>query len=374
MANIIDKVKSIFVPSKKFDTEFARRFADKCRHSKEFLDFLTASTNGDISKLQSLAIIEDSLKTGPCKHDRDLPFDEKKWTDLVKNFFAKCMPQKAEEAKQILDKTHPYFIDENGNSHVQFIQVPKGDRRSSSVGQNGSNMYLNFDIYIHGSLDDLRTTAHETSHALSSHHQHLIQLIRSGVSKKEIEDYTRFKADAQSVGEIESHIVEALFNQYLLSNNIYTQEDMQNYEQGARNSLQHDINVVRQESDIIRDLNGDMSEKSLNKLYTNYMRTGKKQLASRIEKIVSESNSSHMFRYVVGRVVADRWIDKFNNSTKTEKEQMLTAFQNYLDHTHEMTVDKACQTLLGANFVSLAQDYAKSQQNQIQTENIASKN
>ena len=374
MANIIDKVKSIFVPSKKFDIEFARKFANKCRHSNEFLEFLSASTNEDVNKLQSLAIIEDSLKTGPCKHDRDLPFDEKKWTDLVKNFFAKCMPQKADEAKQILDKTHPYFIDENEKCHIQYIQMPKDDKHTSCVEQRNQNGYLNFDVYIHGSLDDLRTMVHETAHALSSHHQHLIQLIRAGASKKEIDDYTRFKADAQSVCEIESHIVEALFNQYLLSNNIYTQEDMQNYEQGERNSLQHEINVVRQESDIIRDLNGDMSEKSLNKLYTNYIRTGKKQLASRIEKIVSESNSSYMFRYVVGRVVADRWIDKFNNSTKTEKEQMLTEFQNYLDHTHEMTVDKSCQTLLGANFVSLAQDYAKSQQNAAKSENTASKN
>lgn len=48
-----------------------------------------------------------------------------------------------------------------------------------------------------------------------------------------------------------------------------------------------------------------------------------------------------------------------------EKEAMLTQFQAYLSHTHEMGVDEACQALLGERFSTLVQEYVQS----MQTEN-----
>lgn len=365
--SIINKIKQVFSKSNKFDIEFARRLADKCRHSKEFVDFLNEKIDKEPSKLQLIAQIEDSIKLGPTKHDRDLPYDEQKWIGLIKDFFSKCMPQKSQEASQILDKTHPYFTDAQGANHVKFIQVQKGDTRTSGVGHCGENINLDFNVYIHGSIDDLRTIAHETSHALSSHHQHLIQLVRSNAPKREIGAYTAFKSDHQSIGEIESHITEELFNRYLLSKGIYDQDDMQNYEMQEKISLQRNINLIREETDVINDLNANITETSLNQLYNKYIKTNRNRLADRIEKMSSGNNSSHMFRYVVGRVVADRWIHKFDSLDKSGRENMLTHFQNYLDHTHEMTVDGACQSLLGCNFSTIAQDYIKA--NQLQSAN-----
>ena len=51
-----------------------------------------------------------------------------------------------------------------------------------------------------------------------------------------------------------------------------------------------------------------------------------------------------MFRYVVGWIVADRWINNFDKCENAqEQKEMLDNFQNYLDNAHACKLDDACE-------------------------------
>lgn len=114
------------------------------------------------------------------------------------------MPQKIDEVSQILNNTHPYFIDENGKSHINYIHTSEDDARTSSVGSPNNQSYLELNVYLHNSIGDLRATAHEISHALSSHHQHRIELSRLGNASPESHKHTHRIFEQDCIGEIET--------------------------------------------------------------------------------------------------------------------------------------------------------------------------
>lgn len=79
-----------------------------------------------------------------------------------------------------------------------------------------------------------------------------------------------------------------------------------------------------------------------------------------------------MFRYVVGRIVADRWINNFDKcENPQDKREMLNNFQDFLDNTHNSSLDKACENLLGQDFNCTVEDYVSSKINQRKDKEIA---
>ena len=196
------------MPKLKITKQYAKEFDDKCAKadSHGFLRFLTKRDANNRSLLDLIALVEDTIKIKPTKHDRYVELNEQKIANCVNEFFSLYMPQKAEEVRQIFNRTHPYFIDQDGITHINFIHTQQGDPHSSNVGHSGRCSFLEFNVYIHNSLDDLRTTAHELTHALSSHHQHVIETLRSNVPMREIDNYAHINFEKDCVGEIESYI------------------------------------------------------------------------------------------------------------------------------------------------------------------------
>ena len=347
--------------------KYAQEFENKCARSDshDFLRFLTEPNENNLSLLGLLAQVEDVVKFNPIAQEADAQLNEQIISNYMNEFFSLYMPQKADQVKQILNKTHPCFIDSEGGPHVNFIFVKRGDPRSSSVGHSSKQSFLEFNVYIHNSLDDLRATAHELSHALSSHHQHLIKMLRLNASTDEIEKLTRKSFAKDCVGEIESHITERLFNKFLIKKGLYTKADLENYENLQQASLLSEINLIREESDIIKNLSCPVSYKSLKMLVKYLKKNDKKRLLERVEKMHDDSKfSGYMFRYVVGRIVADQWIKKFDAQDKQSQKEMLDSFQQYLDATHKLDLNDACKNLLNKNFACVVENYIKDKTNE----------
>lgn len=360
----------------KITKQYAKEFDEKCAKSKshEFLRFITEPDSNDISLLDLLAQVENTIKFKPSRLDRDFQLTEQSISNCMNEFFSLYLPKKSEQVKQILDKKHLYFTDQDGMVHVNFIPVKQGDFHSSNVGHSGRNSFLEFNVYIHNSLDDLRTTAHELSHAVSSHHQHLIEMYRSNASMQEIDKYTQKCFARDCVGEIESYIIEKLFNNFLLMKGLYSKEDLNNYENQQQASLLNEINLIREERDIIKNLSCPVSFESLDYLVGELQENNCNRLIERIEKMHNDKKcSSYMFRYVVGRVVADQWMKRFEKAHDQQTQiEMLDKFQNYLDNTHEYSLDSACENLLGHNFNCVVENYVMDKVNE--TKNLNAKN
>lgn len=348
--------------------QYAQEFDLKCAkvNAHGFLKFLTETDSNNISLLDLIAQVEDTIVFEPAKDDRDIELNEQNISNCINEFFSIYMPQKAEQVRQILNKTHPYFIDSDGGTHVNFIPVKKGDTHSSSVGHSGTHSFLDFNVYIHNSLDDLRTTAHELGHALSSHHQHLIKMLRSNVSTQEIDKYTQKSFKKDCVGEIESYIIEQLFNRFLIKKGLYTKADLENYQKSQQASLLSEINLVREERYIIKGLSCPVSYESLDNLVNSLQKNNQNRLVERIKKMHDDDKcSSYMFRYIVGRIVADQWIRNFEKATDRQTQvEMLNNFQAYLDKTHKLDLDSACEDLLGQNFACVVEDYITTKTNE----------
>ena len=356
------------MPKLKITKQYAKEFDDKCAKadSHGFLRFFTKRDANHLSLLDLIAVVEDAIKIKPTKHDRYVELNEQKIANCVNEFFSLYMPQKAEEVRQIFNRTHPYFIDQDGITHINFIHTQQGDPHSSNVGHSGRCSFLEFNVYIHNSLDDLRTTAHELTHALSSHHQHVIETLRSNVPMREIDNYAHKNFEKDCVGEIESHITEKLFNKFLFQKGIYTIEDLENYENQQQACLLTEINLIREERDIIKKLSCPVSYESLKNLVAELQRNRHSRLIERIRKMHDDNKcSSYMFRYVVGRIVADQWIKRFDKAQDHQTQlDMLDKFQNYLDRTHEFNLDSACENLLGENFASIVEAYVMDKTNE----------
>ena len=342
---------------------YTEEFDEKCArvNAHNFLKFLTEPNANNISMLDLIFNVGAIVEVKPYHKDINLDIDENTFVTVLNDFFAKFLPQKAEEVKQILNKTHPYFIDREGNTHIKYEKVSKSDGSSSNVGHSGRNTYLEFNVFLHNDLNDLRTTAHEIAHALSSHNQQIIKLIRSNASKEEFDKITitnPFENDC--IGEIEGAIIERLFNYYLVQKDVYTESDIENYERSEQDSLLCEISLIREERDVLKELPCPVTKESLEKLVKTLRIKGNYRLIDRIEKMYDNKGrcSSKMFRYFVARIVGDRWIDKFTKlKNDKQRNEMLDNFQKFLENTHKLDLDSACEYLLGHDFCSIVEDY-----------------
>lgn len=352
----------------RINQKYVQEFDDKCRKWRlhRFLRYATEPNFHGCSLIDLLSRVEDQLNHTRVKQERRIDLTESELTTHMINFFSIYMPKKVEEVKQICNKTHPLFIDANGNSHIFFHNAEKGELRSSAVGHQGENEFLSFDVFLHGDIRDLCVTAHEISHALSSRQQKIVKDIRAG-------DKINMKVDWVFDGaiEIESLITEKLFNRYLIKSGLYSKKDVSNYENGQINSLITEISLIRQETDVLKKLSWPVTKESLNILVKNLKKEHNTELLDRIEVMHNDRKASpYMFRYVVGRIVSDQWAKRFDCSDKETQEQMLDNFQDYLINAQGMTYEQTCDKLLGNNFRKVTENYIADKVTEKNQENI----
>ncbi|MBO7508447.1 MAG: hypothetical protein J6T39_02245, partial [Clostridia bacterium] len=279
---------------------------------------------------------------------------------LISDFFKEYFPKKSIEAISILEKTNPYFFDKDEKCHIDFFRVLPDNKSTSSVGHHGNDDFLTFTAYLHGTLSDMRIITHEITHGISSHHKKMIDLIDLG-NQKAVRDYQRtmssFKHDC--VGEIESHITERLFNYFLYKKKLLSKDDLINYDNLQRSSLAYEINTIKEECEVLKNLDCPVTFESLKKFVSNMEEQENFRLVDRTKKMMDKNqNASYMFRYVVGRIVAYEWFKEFKSTTTNDERcEMLAKFENFLDNTDSLTLDDACKFLLGKSFEKVANDF-----------------
>lgn len=293
-----------------------------------------------------------SIRPQPCNDNKQLNLTEPQAIEIVKNFYY-SIGLKDEVDKIILDKS-TYKLDISNKNN------------SSYVNQSGNNSFLDVVIGFNGDLIGLRNIAHEFAHAMSNHHLQRISLIKAN---KSIKDYNakmgEFNHDC--VGEIESHIIELLFNDYLCNQGLISIQDIENFNTAKLNSLFNNCKLIYEEKDIVESINHPITELKL-KLYLakcTLKGTARKQL-DRIKfinerlKIDPNAFPKKRFRYVVGEIVSNNFYQNFINSNEDKKQKLLKTFKTYLTKTDSLTVDESVNMLVDKNLSQCFETYATS--------------
>lgn len=352
-----------------FDKDFARELDEKCAQvdAHRFYAFLNNNKVKNYTWIDNLQYLNRNLSwTKDCGKKKKTKLTPKEQEAYVTEFFSKI-------SKDLGDKSRAIFSRQDDKYKITYHQVKEGDNNSSSVGHSDKNKHLDFNLYFHGTLDDMRTLAHETSHAMSAHHIKLIDLIRSNAPDIEIREYLDKRKNFQydCVGEIESHITEHLFNQFMLGKGLISEDDILDYSAREANSLINNLNLILEENEIISQLNCPVDFASVDKLTKHLTKDNNQVLLDRIVKMKERdfSDNTHgkyRFRYVVARLVSDVWIERYNECTnKQERQDMLDNFATYLSKTDNLTINEACQFLLGVELEKCAEEYMDNLQNNL---------
>lgn len=128
----------------------------------------------------------------------------------------------------------------------------------------------------------------------------------------------------------------------------------------------HNINLIREESDILNYLPCPIEFEDLNKLVENLQHRHQNRFVERVQKMHDKKeNSPYQFRYVVGEIVSEQWINQFEQAPNAQaRKDMLDNFQAYLDNTHNFNLNSACENLLGKDFLNVTNDYIKAKKNE----------
>ncbi len=342
-------------------------FNEKCKKIKAhgFIHFLKNTKIENSSLLYIISELGANLHVSPSTPPPKLNITIDEMKALVIEFFYTLSNKLGDEVKAL-------FTDGNPNYNINFINVPAKDHRSSGVGHRDHNTYIDFTLYLHGGIvmDDLITLAHESSHAISSHHLHDLELILNNSSQKEIDEYhsMRFQPEHDSVGEIESHIVEELFLEFLLKKKFVTTEFIDEYHNNKLLSMLNNINTVMEESSIISKLPCPITLNSLNALLNELQKDKNHTLIKRGERMfVDNPKCKHFFRYIIAQIVSDSWYELYLSADKKTKKEMIKTFEKYLNHTHEINIFRASEILLNNKLENTLMDYLQN----LKTNNVS---
>ncbi len=341
----------------KITQEQAKLFDNKCKEidAHGFFQFLKKTKIHDTPFIDIISEIGVNLNINPSTPSPKIKISIDDMESLVIEFFASLSKDLGNKVKFMFSKNNPDY-------HIQYKNVKREDKRSSSVGHHDRNTYLDFTMIIHGdySIDDLISLAHESSHAISSHHLHTLELIKNNALDHEINSYhnKRFDPIFDSAGEIESHIIEELFLIFLSEKNIIDDSFILDYRNNKLISMLNNINTVTEEYDIISRLPCPITCDSLNNLVYELQSNNNKTLLRRGEEmLVDKPLSKHRFRYIIAQIIATSWIEMYDKQDKTTKKKMLKTYEKYLNNTHDLDIFKTCEFLLDENLENTLLDF-----------------
>ncbi len=319
----------------------------------------------DLTLIEAIESLTKTMRYFPTKKDTKIKLSDQEQLDFVKEFYRFYFPKNfSKRIDDVFDRKDPLFTEKNGkkNRYNLIIKhVNDDDKYFSSISHNQDDTSLIFTLFLHGNIDDLRTIAHESIHAMSAHHRKSVEAVRNFASPDEIKELHSLNFDKDCIGEIESHIIEHLFNRFLLHTKIYNQHDMTNYKNCEHNSLVNNLHFIVDENKIAKLFGKDSDEKKAKTVIIKLQKEKKSYILDCIDNIRSMKYTSekafYKYRYVVGRIIADKWIENFDKSNKIERQNMIKDFISFVDHTDTMTPDKASEKLLGYNFYDAIEDF-----------------
>lgn len=284
----------------------------------------------------------------------DVDVDEMK--DLALGFYGKYFPELKQEATDILYYKHPLFIDSDKLVHVAVKFSQSIDAR---VGIPSDGSALELVAIIPQNANGARTLTHELSHALCQRWQNTMQLKRDGKEEEYSQKMGKIVFAQDIATEIESMIVERLFNEFLKEKGIYDESNIKNYEKLQRYATNKRMNYVLKMNDFIVGLDGDFSKSNMKKQYLLFELKGKTPAFTPTFRAYwsDVQKPCYAFRYIAGDIVSSVWFDKYKKQDKLGKQKMLDEYKDYLKHNDEISLHDACQKLVGKSFAQTAKDY-----------------
>lgn len=330
---------------------------ERCKsfEADKFFKYLSKTNETQkISYLQIINEVNSNIKYTYAADARKVARNKKQTEQYVEGFFAEYMPQKLDEVKQIFNGTHPLFINKKGKKQVSFKKAYRGEK-SSGVQHVPGTTNLRFYINLYGDLNDYITTAHEISHALSASMQNLSLNNYDPHAKLTEKSYEK-----DCMCEIESHITEKLFVEYMHNKKIFSDQDVKNYNDDVKEDMYFHSRLLSEELKIISVLPPALTIKSLSGYYENLKKSEDARLMRRFKRMCqgySNYNCYYVYRYFVAKIVADQWYKEYQSSPPQKQQNMLNTFQNYLEKTDQLNIESACQMLMGKNFETIASNY-----------------
>ena len=353
-----------------YDDDFVKKLNEKCRevNAHGFKNYLHDSVYGGKSAIERIREIRkksDNFQT--YNNEKKLNLSQDELLEIVKNFYKQLSPSIGEKVDSILNKENP-----NSDYKLEIVTDPNNEKFGrSNVSHSDRNQYLNVNISLDGSVEGLRVTAHEMSHAISGHQTKKIELLKQNDENKFLDLINSLgKYDRDCIGEIESHIIEYLFMQYLVDNNIISNADFKTFEVIRHNSLLNNLDLIREEYLVLNGLSCPITTNSFEqfhkKINTPFIKTNKYKSLMNRSKFMAERNidnntnnhySQYRFRYVIGEIVSTLWFEKYCKSSKEEQQEMIKSFEKYLSKTDSATLETACSELIGLSIGDSFNDY-----------------
>lgn len=353
-----------------YDDEFIKKLDKECERVQAhgFKDYLHNATYGGVSIIKRIREIrEESESFKKIDKEKELKLSQDKLLQIVKDFYKTLSPTLFQKVDSILDKNNP-----NPDYKVEIIE-DKSDPRfgKSRVGHSNRNTYLDVNIGLDNSVEGLRITAHELAHAMSAHHTKKVELSKQ-------KDENQFKDlisclgsyGVDSIGEIESHIIEYLFMEYLVDRGIISSDDFKNFEAKRHNSLLNNLDLIREEYYILSHLScpitADSFEHFVKKINTPFVKTDRYKSLMNRSKFMAERKkedntldhySQYRFRYVIGEIISSLWFEQYTQANEQQKKKMIETFENFLSKTDSANLETACHELVGLGIGQTFEEY-----------------
>ncbi|MBQ9795987.1 MAG: hypothetical protein IJW36_03425 [Clostridia bacterium] len=343
-----------------YDDDFVKKLNRNCEkvQAHHFNEYLANARYGGISPLEQLNIIRKELNDfQKVDNEKTINFSQEQLLQIVKDFYESLNTQLSQQVNSILNRENP-----NPNYKVEIIT----DRKDpcfgiSHVGHSNLNTHLDVNISLDGSVEGLRVAAHELSHAISFHHTKKIEIAQQNDQKK-LMDFLHYLGEysRDCINEIESHIIEYLFMEFLVDRGIISNDDFKNFEAIRHNSLLNNIDLIREEYQILKNVSCPITVESfqnfVKKINTPLIKTNRYKSLMNRSKLMAERKpedntqnhySQYRYRYVIGEIVSTLWYENYSQSSKDKKQEMIDKFVEYLSITDTLSLETACNYLLG---------------------------
>ena len=344
-----------------FDDKVIRTIEDKCFKvgAHNFNRYLHKCCFGGKPIIDVLKDIKHKKEYKRCDYTEQnlyLSIDEQK--EIVINFYKSLSSELGKKAKLILNG-------EDNRYCVNITQDTSKDCSGNVSTENGSNL-IHFNVNLDGGIHGLRIMAHEISHAISSFKTKSYEVINNGTENELKEYFSHLRRyDVDSIGEVESYIIESLFMNHLKKQDIISVRDLTNYENYRNYSIINNLNTILEESYIfdhiqptinpekffkfVKKIGGIFKSKNYNTIMHRFIRMYLRD--------DHQEYSQYNFRYIIGEIISSLWFEQYSQASEQQKREMIKSFEKFLSITDTATLETACHDLVELSVGDTFKDY-----------------